>query len=163
MARQFENTLNGHRKDVGATSIFGAILFGPIFFAVQGAWGWAVAEITVSLILYAALGPPATLLVIPFQMCVGAAAVPIVSARYLSRGWREVGTGLQNDGWGESNNKGLSVLFEPVGAPVQAIQPPPVEQSEKTCPQCAESVKSAAKICRFCRFEFSTNVDSAPT
>lgn len=24
----------------------------------------------------------------------------------------------------------------------------------KTCPQCAEQVKEAAKICRFCRYEF---------
>jgi hypothetical protein len=27
---------------------------------------------------------------------------------------------------------------------------------EKTCPACAESVKSAAQICRFCRYDFST-------
>jgi hypothetical protein len=28
------------------------------------------------------------------------------------------------------------------------------EGSTKICPQCAETVQAAAKICRFCRFEF---------
>jgi hypothetical protein len=29
-----------------------------------------------------------------------------------------------------------------------------VSEPTKTCPQCAETVKAAAKICRFCRYEF---------
>lgn len=29
-------------------------------------------------------------------------------------------------------------------------------EANKTCPQCAETVKSAAKICRFCNFSFET-------
>ena len=28
-------------------------------------------------------------------------------------------------------------------------------EDEKTCPQCAETVKSAANICRFCGFSFA--------
>jgi hypothetical protein len=28
------------------------------------------------------------------------------------------------------------------------------EEAAKTWPQCAEPVKAAAKICRFCRYEF---------
>jgi Kef-type K+ transport system membrane component KefB len=41
-------------------------------------------------------------------------------------------------------------------------QPQPVrvieasdDEATKTCPQCAETVKAAAKIRRFCRYEFS--------
>lgn len=31
----------------------------------------------------------------------------------------------------------------------------PEPDNEKECPQCAEMVKSKAKICRFCRYEFT--------
>jgi hypothetical protein len=32
---------------------------------------------------------------------------------------------------------------------------PAASGDEKTCPQCAETVKAAAKVCRFCRYEFT--------
>ena len=35
-------------------------------------------------------------------------------------------------------------------APTQASPGP-----EKTCPRCAESVKAAAKVCRFCNYDFA--------
>ncbi|MFP3798660.1 zinc ribbon domain-containing protein [Paraburkholderia sp. SIMBA_027] len=31
----------------------------------------------------------------------------------------------------------------------------PIRLADKTCPRCAESVKDAAKVCRFCGHEFS--------
>ena len=37
-------------------------------------------------------------------------------------------------------------------------EPPPwfaKEAAFKTCPMCAEEVKSAARICRYCRYEFA--------
>jgi hypothetical protein len=46
-------------------------------------------------------------------------------------------------------------------------EPQPVRRSDapieatKTCPQCAESVKVAAKVCRFCRYEFSPRSETA--
>lgn len=33
----------------------------------------------------------------------------------------------------------------------------PDTDSDKICPMCAEKVKAAAKICRFCRYEFDTS------
>ena len=39
------------------------------------------------------------------------------------------------------------------GAEPAPAQPPAAEM--KTCPKCAESVKAAAVVCRFCGFEFT--------
>jgi Uncharacterised protein family UPF0547 len=35
---------------------------------------------------------------------------------------------------------------------------PTADSQTKVCPQCAEEVKSAAVMCRFCRYEFATSV-----
>lgn len=42
-------------------------------------------------------------------------------------------------------------------------QPPgPPNEATKTCPQCAETLKAAAKICRFCRYEFPAEPVTLP-
>lgn len=47
-------------------------------------------------------------------------------------------------------------LREPrtAAAPPAQVTVPPVLGSEKVCPRCAETVKGAAKVCRFCGHEF---------
>ena len=35
-----------------------------------------------------------------------------------------------------------------------SIEPSEPEFDIKTCPQCAEEIKSKAKVCRFCRYEY---------
>lgn len=47
----------------------------------------------------------------------------------------------------------LSVTYEYRPAPKP--QPPALPVDEKTCPQCAERVKAAAKVCRFCNHPFA--------
>lgn len=37
-----------------------------------------------------------------------------------------------------------------------------IKVDEKTCPQCAETVKAAAKICRFCSHEFVSGEPAGP-
>ena len=50
------------------------------------------------------------------------------------------------------------VIDEMVGGPAAPTAPEPVDPEPvagtKTCPMCAEEVKLAAKICRFCRYTF---------
>jgi len=44
-----------------------------------------------------------------------------------------------------------------VARPVRSVSDPtprPMPVTTKTCPMCAESVQAAARICRFCRYDF---------
>ena len=52
-------------------------------------------------------------------------------------------------------------LMEPEG---KSAGSPATTQSGayKTCPRCAEDVRAAAKVCRFCNYEFDEEAVSAP-
>lgn len=45
----------------------------------------------------------------------------------------------------------------------EALQPSTVEDASKTCPQCAERIRLAARVCRYCGYSFeSESVSEAP-
>ena len=39
---------------------------------------------------------------------------------------------------------------------------PTAEGDTKTCPECAESVKAAARVCRYCGYRFDSETSTAP-
>jgi len=53
----------------------------------------------------------------------------------------------------------LSVIYE--FRAVSDSSAKAIPGDEKTCPQCAETVKAAAAICRFCRYEFVAEFESS--
>lgn len=60
-------------------------------------------------------------------------------------------SGIRSDGR-------LAVTFVRAAAPEPATTPP---GATKVCPDCAETVQAAARICRFCRYEFGGS-EAAP-
>jgi len=49
----------------------------------------------------------------------------------------------------------LSVTYELRAVQAQPQSVPAIAADEKTCPQCAERIKAAAKVCRFCGHKFA--------
>ena len=69
------------------------------------------------------------------------AAPSIISNKYRSSGWREVDV--------------YSSYGSAPALPSRDGFKPTTPAAEKQCPRCAEAIKAAAKVCRFCGYEFS--------
>ncbi|WP_429574878.1 DUF2628 domain-containing protein [Paraburkholderia sp. UCT70] len=133
----FEHPSNGHIEVVTGTSVIWAMLFGPLYFAYKGAWSWAAIEFLASVGLSVGGGILGFALAMTFQFVVALCARGIVTRSYQSRGWLD------------ANRR------RPEAMPQIQLKPES-SPAKKQCPACAESVLAEAKICRYCRHEFTT-------
>jgi hypothetical protein len=87
MAR-FRNPANGYKESVTPLSILGAVLFGPIWFAVQGLWAHAIIQLVgIALLSGFFLFWP---LLIVFWLLYALLAPVLLSRAFLRRGWQRV-------------------------------------------------------------------------
>lgn len=126
MARVFKNPLNGHKEKVYGDSWVGVLLLGAIYLAAKGLWGHFLIWILVVGAFTALAGWPGLIIALPVAGIGYAIAIQgILANSYLRKGWIEV----------SGNDAGILVTGV---------------DSDRTCPLCAETIKSAAIKCKHC-------------
>jgi hypothetical protein len=88
MIARYQNPANGYRESVTPLSMLGALLLGPIWFALQGLWAHAlILLLLVMLFSGFFLFWPLLLLV---WLLYAVAAPWLLSRAYLRKGWQRV-------------------------------------------------------------------------
>lgn len=85
----FKHPSNGYEESVSILAPLWALLFGPLYFAVKGAWGAAVIE-TILLVIAFSTAIFAVFLVPVVWVIFAIAALGIVNRTYLRKGWVKV-------------------------------------------------------------------------
>lgn len=86
----YKNPHNGYEESVDLGDIFLAILFGPLYFAAKGVWGWAIIMSTFSsFLLLVPFYQTALMAVIPYIL-IGFSAGNILNVHYQRLGWKKV-------------------------------------------------------------------------
>lgn len=120
---RFKNPSNGYIEQKSVPALW-ALLFGGLYFLASGLWAPAVVWVVLAIILYASMGPPATVLMLIVAVVYSVHAPGIVRSAYLRKGWVELGS---DENEATSKDDSDSPWLKPV-----------TESTTKKCPSCAE-------------------------
>jgi hypothetical protein len=139
---QFRNPENGYVETKSVPWLW-AFLFGGFYFIVSGIWAPSIIWLFLAALLYAVMGPPATILMLFVGFVFAGFAPGLVKNSYLRKGWAEIVEG-------SASPRFASAMGVPAGS---------MAATHKKCPFCAEEIKVEAKLCRFCNREITQNKD----
>lgn len=87
-------------------------------------------------------------------------------ALWTRRGWRVQSQSGKFNLWFPMGSDAVTVVFEKVNEATEPNGDEPelrADASTRSCPDCAETIKLAANVCRFCGYRFDDDSSGAVT
>lgn len=151
---QFKNPANGHIETRSMPALW-TLLFGGLYFIAVGVWGPLIIWFILAVFLFAAMGAPATMLMLVVNVVYALLSPGLVRSSYLRKGWIEV-TGNDTVSAKAASNPYLqpyspNAPAEPVTVTeVNAPASQEVLATTRRCPFCAEDIRVEAIKCKHC-------------